>query len=158
MSDAAQQESQNRPHYIQFQHHRRGRICRKHGSEKCGFGIPFYPMSQTHILQPLPETVNVNERQCLARQLQQIKAAAVWQDIGENLDGRSFDEFLGLCQIPEEEYLLANRPELRRCKVFLRRSPSDIMINPYSPKILATVRSNMDLQYVLDPYACASYI
>ncbi|VDN26525.1 unnamed protein product [Gongylonema pulchrum] len=155
MSDVAQQESQNRPYYILFQYHRHERICRKHGSEGCRFGIPFYQMRETHILQPLLETVNVNDRHCLARQLQQIKAV---MNQSENQDGQSLDEFLGLCKISAEEYLLAIRSELRRCEVFSQRSPSDIMINPFSPKILATIRSNIDLQYVLDPYACASYI
>ena len=40
----------------------------------------------------------------------------------------------------------------------LKRSPSEIRINYYNPHLLKAWRANMDIQFVLDPYACAVYI
>jgi len=42
--------------------------------------------------------------------------------------------------------------------LFLKRSPFEIRINNYNPTLLKGWRANMDLQFVLDPYACAVYI
>ena len=41
---------------------------------------------------------------------------------------------------------------------FLKRTPSEIRINNYNTTLLKAWQANMDLQYVLDPYACAAYI
>ncbi|VDN26464.1 unnamed protein product [Gongylonema pulchrum] len=149
-----QQRPSRSPHYLEFQYHRHTATCGKRRTGKCRFGIPFYPMRRTRILRPLPEDTDEQERERLARVLKRING--VLTDY-ETLHNASFDEFLEKCEATKE-YLRAVRAELRRCKVFLRRIPSDILINPYSPKILSTMRSNMDLEYVLDPCACAPYI
>ena len=39
-----------------------------------------------------------------------------------------------------------------------KRSPSEIRINCYNPHLLKAWRANMDIQFVLDPYACSVYI
>lgn len=36
--------------------------------------------------------------------------------------------------------------------------PSVIRINIYNTNLLEAWQANMDIQYVLDPYACATYI
>ena len=38
------------------------------------------------------------------------------------------------------------------------RSPNELRINNYNPTCLLAWRANMDIQYVLDVYACAMYI
>lgn len=40
----------------------------------------------------------------------------------------------------------------------MKRAPSEIKINSYNNTLLKAWQANMDIQYVLDPYACASYI
>ena len=42
--------------------------------------------------------------------------------------------------------------------LFLKRSPSEIRINNYNTHLLQAWQANMDIQYALDPYACATYI
>ena len=42
--------------------------------------------------------------------------------------------------------------------LFLKRSLSEIRVNSCNPNLLKAWRANMDIQYVLDPYACAVYI
>ena len=40
----------------------------------------------------------------------------------------------------------------------LKREPSEIRINLYNEYLLCAWNANIDLQYVLDPYACAMYM
>ncbi|PIK59344.1 hypothetical protein BSL78_03715 [Apostichopus japonicus] len=58
----------------------------------------------------------------------------------------------------ERDYILAIRSSITSDKIFLKRSPSEVRINGYNKVLLETWRANMDIQYVLDPYACAMYI
>jgi hypothetical protein len=43
-------------------------------------------------------------------------------------------------------------------RVLLKRRVKEISINNYNPMILKMHRANIDLQFVLDPYACCVYI
>ena len=70
----------------------------------------------------------------------------------------SFDELLLALKVTEENYLLAVRSSLNAATVFLKRSPNELRINNYNPACLRAWRANMDIQYVLDVYACAVYI
>lgn len=70
----------------------------------------------------------------------------------------SFDELLLALKVTEENYLLALRSSLNVARVFLKRSPNELRINNYNPACLRAWRANMDIQYVLDVYACAVYI
>ena len=40
----------------------------------------------------------------------------------------------------------------------MQRKPSECWINTYNPNVIRVWRANMDLQYILDPYACVMYI
>jgi len=70
----------------------------------------------------------------------------------------SFENFLNKLQLTEESYILTIRHTLKRDTLFLKRAPSEIRINSYNTNLLKAWRANMDMQYVLDPYACATYI
>ena len=70
----------------------------------------------------------------------------------------TFEEFLKKLGLTKERYLLAIRNTLKRDTLFLKRSPSEIRTNNYNAHLLQAWQANMDIQYVLDPYACATYI
>ncbi|CAF4643347.1 unnamed protein product, partial [Rotaria sp. Silwood2] len=57
----------------------------------------------------------------------------------------------------EEEYIKIIRAELKKPKVFLKRAPNEIRINAYNPMIMSLHKANMDIQFILDPYACSMY-
>jgi len=69
-----------------------------------------------------------------------------------------FQTFLQSLGMEEEMYYMAIRSSLSCKKVFLKRALNEIRINAYNKVLLQCWRANMDLQYVLDPYACAMYI
>ena len=58
----------------------------------------------------------------------------------------------------EENYLLAVQSSLKSPTIFLKRKPNELRINNYNAACLSAWRANMDIQFVLDVYACAIYI
>ncbi|KAG2215281.1 hypothetical protein INT45_012703 [Circinella minor] len=81
------------------------------------------------------------------------------EDIQNNaVPNMAFPEFLVINNVDIDQYLLAIRSSLTNPKVFLKRDVTDIYINPFNTKILQLHRANMDIQFILDPYACCTYI
>ena len=66
-----------------------------------------------------------------------------------------FETFLQKLELAEDQYLKTVRYFLKCPILFLKRSPFEIRIKNYNPNLLKAWRANMDLQFVLDPYACA---
>lgn len=70
----------------------------------------------------------------------------------------TFDEYIASTKLNIEKYLCAVRSTLKRPKIYLKRRPKDVMVNPFCKKVLELQRANMDCQFILDPFACSVYI
>ena len=70
----------------------------------------------------------------------------------------TFEELFLKLKVNENDYRLAVRSSVNAPTVFLKRNPSELRINNYNPACLEAWRANMDIQFVLDVYACAMYI
>ena len=87
-----------------------------------------------------------------------------WKTINKQLNDMkegepiSFEQLLVKLKVTENEYRLAVRSSLNAPTVFLKRKPNELRINNYNPACLEAWRANMDIQFVLDVYACAMYI
>lgn len=68
------------------------------------------------------------------------------------------DQLLLNLNVSEETYLLAIRSNLNSPTIFLKRQPNELRVNNYNASCLSAWRANMDIQFVLDIYACAMYI
>lgn len=140
---------------IQYQYHRCTKTCYKRSfsnNKTCRFGAPFPPMRKTMILSPLTEEPAPEDAK---------KNRQFVQDMKELLNTNSltdFDDFLRAMKCTEDQYIHVLRSQLKSNKVFLKRAVKDTRVNAYSPKILMCMESNMDIQYILDPYACINYI
>lgn len=55
----------------------------------------------------------------------------------------------------EEEYIKKIRSSIKKSKVLLKRSSLKAGVNSYNEQLF---EENIDIQYILDPYACASYL
>ena len=135
--------------------HRHSHTCRKNIKRECRFNYPQPPMRQTEILYPLDTDVAKTETKKHEDTWKSIKLYL--DDIKEGED-ISFDELLLKLKVTEENYLLAIRSSINTPTVFLKRNPNELRINNYNPACLSAWRANMDIQYVLDVYACAVYI
>ena len=61
-------------------------------------------------------------------------------------------------QMNEINYIEAIRSSLDQPKVFLKRKSNEVAINAYNKTILALLESNTDIQFILNPYSCISYM
>jgi len=140
---------------VNLQIHKHTKSCQKRNKiEDCRFGIPFFPNGETTILDPLPEDFDEEHRKVLEIRHKSIRRLQL-EPTSATCD---HETFLSKLQLSENDYILAIRSSLRRSQVFLKRKPSEMYVNLYNEKILELMRSNMDIQFVLDPYGCASYI
>jgi len=145
---------------INLQRHKHSHTCKKHvkNGNKCRFGIPFFPMRKAMILEPFDdgETLSNEERKKISENKKNV--AKELDKISKDIDNSlSFDQFLENIGINEQEYIRAIRVDLKKAKVFLKRAPNEVRINPYNPMIMSLHRANMDIQFIFDPYACAVY-
>lgn len=129
---------------------------KKNGKKICRFGAPFLPMDRTRILEPVPNDFVWQEGE-------KAKIQSLRQTIDNLLESSSetigsFDEMLATLNCSMDDYLLAARLQLICRKVFYKREPNASRINCYGPKILSLLRANMDIQFVVDAYACIGYI
>ena len=139
--------------YVDLQRHRHSRSCRKTGKAICRFGFPVPPMPETTILEPYEG--EENERIRLENVFTRIKKEL--DDMKDGLDIK-FEEFLKTIDCSFEDYIDAVRTSIKGPKIFLRRNLLEIRINPYMKNLVSAWKANHDIQFVLDPYACAVYI
>ena len=147
---------------LQLQVHSRHRTCGKRGRFPCKHGYPKFPMEHTTILTPLPsEEVSEDVRRNTGR------VKAVLLDMTEKLQSKQTtmadmdvtqEVFLEMCGLDHAAYILCVRNLLTHDEVIIRRKPSALLVNVFNPKALALWQANMDLQYILDPYAAVNYV
>ena len=112
-------------------------------------------MKSTSILYPLGNNMSQNEIR---------KHKDMWKDISKHLNDMqegeeiTFDQLLINLNVTEQNYYVAIRSELNSPTVFLKRNPNELRVNNYNSACLSAWRANMDIQFVLDVYACAMYI
>ena len=111
-------------------------------------------MRSTRIIHPL-ESVSESDVKIFKDLWKDIKKEL--NDLKEGVD-ITFDQLMENLGVSEERCILAIRSSLNSPTVFLKRMPNELRVNNYNPACLKAWRANMDIQYVLDVYACAMYI
>ena len=140
---------------VNRQIHRHSHTCKKKSKNECRFNYPQPPMRATEILYPLENDTSP----CEIKQLKET-----WKTIKKQLNDlkegecMTFEELLLKLKVTENDYRLAVRSSLNAPTVFLKRKPNELRINNYNPPCLKAWKANMDVQFVLDVYACAMYI
>ena len=70
-----------------------------------------------------------------------------------------FDEFLeNIAKMDFDDYICCIRSSMKAPKVFLKRKANEMRINLFNENILLAWKASLDIQIVLEPYGCASYI
>ena len=142
---------------ISLECHKHSHTCKKYAKDyiKCRFGIPYYPMSRTMILEPFSDDEKLTKKECEAVSKNRQNVKKELDKMSKDKDNcLTFEEFLKNINMNEKQYIKMIRAELKKAKVFLKRAPNKIRINAYNPMIMSLHRANMDIQYILDPYAC----
>ena len=108
------------------------------------------PLPETMLLYPLEE--NVEEFKKKYTELQKV--------MNENKDNDvAFVEFLEtVAKMTFEDYIKCIRSSLNAPKVFLKRASNEMRSICSIVNILLAWKANLDIQIVLEPYGCASYV
>ena len=138
---------------LQYQLHKHTKSC-KDKNKKCRYGFPLPPMHETTILCPHPIKYYNMENAKRNFALIQHKLTEYGRNFTEDIP---FTEFLQSISMTYDQYIEAVQTSIKRPKVFLKRSTNAIYINGYNEKLLRAWKANIDIQYIIDPYACVKY-
>ena len=137
----------------QYQLHKHTKTCRDK-NRTCRFGFPLPPMDKTCILCPHP--TGYYNLKIATQKFQRIQEKLT--EYGRQFtDDIPFPDFLQTIGMTKAEYIEALRTSIKRPKVFLKRSTNAVYINNYNEKLLRVWKANIDIQYIIDPYACVRY-
>ena len=139
---------------VQLQSHVHSSSCIRKGS--CRFGIPKLPSPMT-LISSEPEEDNDRLEKLQAAKEIFTKVTDMIKDI-DTLENVTLEQLLHACNIPMDNYLAALNTSKRGHTLVLRRTPQEMNINSYNPSILRAWKANMDIQYILDAYACVMYV
>lgn len=145
--------------FIELQRHSHTKSCKrelKNGEGYCRFNIPYPPLNCTKILMPLD--VKDIPKQDLEKYHENYEKVKIFLNDKENIVDIKFEEYLKTIDLSDEIYIHALRSQIKIPKIFLERNLIDVYINAFNSDILKLHRANMDIQFVLDPYACCKYI
>jgi DNA replication protein DnaC len=142
------------PELVKLQVHRHSYSCRDNPKAPCRFNIPVPPMNETKLLEPL---ISPTEKETKEYADNWIKIEAKLKKLDADTK-LTFEQFLGSLDISNEDYIKTIRSTLKDPKVFLKRPPDSINVNPYNPTVLQAWSANHDIQFITNAYACAMYI
>ncbi|GFV00019.1 ATP-dependent DNA helicase [Trichonephila clavipes] len=105
--------------------HKHTFTCTKRGESSCRFGIPYWPMTETRVLLPLPkDDGRKNGLQTRATKLRKLLDEKNYETLGE---------FLVDNNLTMTHYLDTIRATLRRLTVVFKRDLSEIYTNTFNP-------------------------
>ena len=139
---------------VQLQKHTHSSSCLRYGL--CRFGIPKMPSPLT-LISSEPENDNdkvkiVNGAKQVFSQVQKIL------DEISDFENVTLDHVLEASRVTMEEYIGALNVSKNGHSVVLQRKLQEMNINNYNPAVLRAWRANMDIQFILDAYACVVYV
>nr|XP_018902432.1 PREDICTED: uncharacterized protein LOC109033998 [Bemisia tabaci] len=146
-----------------YQMHKHTHTCYKskgkHQLKECRFKYPKPIFDQTTILFPKGKgkkiTEDIENSSLIQKALNELNAK-------DHLNGEplTLESFLTskLNGMTYENYVNAIRSSIKSPVIFMRRNSHEISINNYNYDILSLMRSNMDIQFIMDVYSCATYL
>ena len=151
-------------HYIivEVQSHSRNhsKSCLKFHKTICRFGFPRAISRRTFICFPyIAESKEEIERVKIAKKiLREINIQLNALEKEKILNWADFDTLLDEHGWTYEQYEWSLSTVHSRPTIIHKREPNARWVNQYNEEMLRAWNANMDIQFVLDPYACARYL
>ncbi|XP_065305470.1 uncharacterized protein [Dermacentor albipictus] len=141
------------------QRHEHTHTCYKGSRKTCRFHFPLWPMPCTKVLTPLVLSHEDEDPEGTKR-FEKLKAKR--DALHEVLDGTVYESFEAMWEQHDirdfEHYQMVIRSGLTRPTMMMKRDLDQCNTNAFNPWIAEMLNSNMDLQIILDVYACAAYV
>ena len=135
-----------------LQVHRHSQSCRRKAG--CRFHYP-KPPSPSSVITHQPQENCQQQIDFAVRILTAVKEVLQKKDLPVDV---TLDEVLTTAHVTLEDYTKALSISKSGESVILKRRPCERNVNCYSPAVLRTWQANMDIQYVINAYACVMYI
>ena len=132
-------------------HHHSPRCCHK-GS--CRFNCP-KPPSPYIIISDEPQENYQQQIDFAVKNLTAIKHLLEQKDLCTDI---TLQEVLNTAHVTLDDYTKSLSTSKCGQSVILKRKPSEQSVNYYSPAVLKAWEANMDIQYVINAYACVMFI
>ena len=130
-----------------LQQHKHSIYCKR--NKQCRFNFPHPPSPKTVIAEPCPNAEAYDK----AHQLL-TKVRKVLPDCDDNA---SLD-VLSKAGVDRSEYVQALEVTNSGTVVLLKREPREQNINNYNASVMLAWQANMDIQFILNAYACVMYV
>ena len=126
--------------------------CRRKGS--CRFNYPKPPSPHT-IISDEPQENCQQQIDFAVKNLTAVKQVLESKDLSTDI---TLQEVLDRAHVTLQDY--TKSLSISKCgqSVILKRKPSEQSVNYYSPAVLKAWEANMDIEYVVNAYACVMYI
>ncbi|XP_075553763.1 uncharacterized protein LOC142586404 [Dermacentor variabilis] len=141
------------------QRHEHTHTCYKGSRKTCRFNFPLWPMPCTVVLTPLASPKKEEDPEG-AKHFENLKATRdALHDVLQHTIYASFEYMWEQHGIRDfGHYQMVIRAGLTRPTLMLKRDLDQCNVNAFNPWIGHVLNSNMDLQIILDVYACAAYV
>ncbi|CAF1416692.1 unnamed protein product [Rotaria magnacalcarata] len=134
--------------------------CLKYNKTMCRFGFPRPVARRTFICEPL-KIDNDDDKQRvknIKKILTEMNATMNVLEKEKILTWSDFDDLFNKYNWLYDDYEYALRVVHTRTIMIHKREPNARWVNQYNEEILRVWNANMDIQFVLDPYAYAKYL
>ncbi len=129
-----------------LQQHKHSSYCKR--TSMCRFNFPHPPSQNTLIAEPCEDA---SEPLDVLKKVRKVLGDVCGNDL-------TLDEVLVKAEISSEQYTSALAVSTNGSVVVLKRKPNECYINNYNVPVMLAWQANMDLQYVLNAYACVMYV
>ena len=131
-----------------LQKHKHSSYCRR--NKTCRFSFPKPPSSKTLITKDDPEHGDNSQELSVLCKVQKL--------IADGYTDLSLAELLNKAEVTEKDYIDALELSTNGNVVVLKREPNECFINNYNPSVMLAWQANMDIQFVMNAYACIMYV
>ena len=144
------QDGKLRELVLLLQKHKHSSYCKRNKS--CRFNFPKPPSSKTLIAKSNED----DDDDVVAQNVAVL--SKVQKLVAEGNTDMSLDDLLEKAEVSESEYTQALEVSSKGNVVVLRREPNECSVNNYNPSVMLAWQANMDIQFVLNAYACVMYV
>ena len=126
------------------------------GNNHCRFHYPRPPSPATLIAhEHSPDLCSTEEAEHAKAALLKVKKTL---DNLNTPDTISLEELLVIAEVPMDTYMQGLKICSKGSSIVMKRAPAYSWINTYNLDVMRVWKANMDIQFILDPYACVMYI
>ncbi|XP_042146305.1 uncharacterized protein LOC120843399, partial [Ixodes scapularis] len=130
--------------------------CLKRERTQMPLYAPFMPIDECMVVVPFPTVDNEAQKKKIESLLNKYEAMHQALETTNYDSMEQFWEHHGVAD--KAEYISVLRAGTPRATIMLPRTVQQKWVNYFNPWVASILDSNMDLQIVLDTYACAAYV